>query len=71
MTKKKAVVLEPKGLSDTFGNSRKTDLRINEKIVFGLLAIAVLFVGLWPASLLEIMQLSSQKLIGRIVYVFI
>ncbi len=43
------------------------DLNAREFIVLGILAIAVLVVGLWPAPLLEIMQVSVRNLVEHIV----
>ncbi|MEZ5513842.1 MAG: NADH-quinone oxidoreductase subunit M [Steroidobacteraceae bacterium] len=43
------------------------DLNSREFIVLGMLAIAVLVVGLWPAPLLEVMQVSVRNLVEHIV----
>lgn len=39
-----------------------TDLNGREFLVLGLLAAAVLLVGLWPAPLLDVMRASTQHL---------
>src|ERR1700761_5788980 len=39
-----------------------TDLNAREFLVLGILAIAVLLVGLWPAPLLDVMRASTQHL---------
>jgi NADH-quinone oxidoreductase subunit M len=41
------------------------DLNIREFIVLGVLAIAVLLLGVWPAPLLEITQASVQHLVDQ------
>jgi NADH-quinone oxidoreductase subunit M len=43
-----------------------TDLNVREFIILGLLAVAVLIVGLWPAPLLEVMQATVQHLVQQI-----
>ncbi|MSR01008.1 MAG: NADH-quinone oxidoreductase subunit M [Gammaproteobacteria bacterium] len=42
------------------------DLNGREALVLGALAVAVLALGLWPAPLLEIMQVSTQHLVAQI-----
>ena len=42
------------------------DLNAREFIVLGVLAVAVLVVGLWPAPLLEVMQATVQHLVQQI-----
>jgi NADH-quinone oxidoreductase subunit M len=41
------------------------DLNVREFIVLGVLAIAVLLLGVWPAPLLEITQASVQHLVDQ------
>src|SRR5678815_1581454 len=43
-----------------------TDLNVREFIVLGMLAIAVLAMGLWPAPLLEVTQATVQHLVQQI-----
>jgi NADH-quinone oxidoreductase subunit M len=43
-----------------------TDLNYREFIVLGMLAIAVLVMGLWPAPLLEVTQATVQHLVQQI-----
>jgi NADH-quinone oxidoreductase subunit M len=43
-----------------------TDLNAREYITLGMLAIAVLVVGLWPAPLLEVTQATVQHLVQQI-----
>jgi NADH-quinone oxidoreductase subunit M len=42
------------------------DLNFREFFILGLLAVAVLVVGLWPAPLLEVMQATVQHLVQQI-----
>jgi NADH-quinone oxidoreductase subunit M len=42
------------------------DLNGREFLVLGVLAAAVLLLGLWPAPLLELMQESVRHLVGQI-----
>jgi NADH-quinone oxidoreductase subunit M len=42
------------------------DLNVREFLILGLLAVAVLVVGLWPAPLLEVMQATVQHLVQQI-----
>ena len=42
------------------------DLNCREFIILGMLAVAVLAVGLWPAPLLEVMQATVQHLVQQI-----
>jgi NADH-quinone oxidoreductase subunit M len=42
------------------------DLNVREFIILGMLAVAVLVVGLWPAPLLEVMQATVQHLVQQI-----
>jgi len=42
------------------------DLNYREFIILGVLAIAVLVVGLWPAPLLEVMQATVHHLVQQI-----
>jgi NADH-quinone oxidoreductase subunit M len=42
------------------------DLNSREFLVLGILAAAVLLVGLWPAPLLEVMQGSTQHLVQQL-----
>ena len=42
------------------------DLNSREFLVLGILAVAVLAVGLWPAPLLEVMQGSTQHLVQQL-----
>jgi NADH-quinone oxidoreductase subunit M len=44
------------------------DLNGREFLVLGLLAVAVLLVGLWPAPLLDVMRASTQHLAEQILY---
>lgn len=41
------------------------DLYFPEKLVFSLLAIAVIWLGVWPEPLLNMMQVSSQQLVEQ------
>jgi NADH-quinone oxidoreductase subunit M len=43
------------------------DLSFSEKLIFLLLAIAVLWLGLWPAPLLDLMHASSNHLIEQMI----
>ena len=43
------------------------DLNGREFIVLGVLAVAVLPLGLWPAPLLEVMQATVQHLVEQVV----
>jgi NADH-quinone oxidoreductase subunit M len=43
-----------------------TDLNNREFLVLGLLAVAVLLVGLWPAPLIDVMSASVDNLVTRI-----
>ena len=43
------------------------DLNGREFLILGVLAAAVLLLGIWPAPLLELMQASVQHLVGQIV----
>jgi NADH-quinone oxidoreductase subunit M len=43
-----------------------TDLNAREFFNLGLLAVAVLVVGLWPAPLLEVMQVTVRHLVEQI-----
>ncbi len=43
-----------------------TDLNAREFIILGMLAVAVLVVGVWPAPLLEVMQSTVQNLVQQI-----
>ena len=43
-----------------------TDLNGREFVVLGILALAVLLVGLWPAPLVEVMSVSVSQLIEHI-----
>jgi NADH-quinone oxidoreductase subunit M len=42
------------------------DLNYREFIILGVLAIAVLVVGLWPAPLTDIMEATVQHLVQQI-----
>ena len=42
------------------------DLNHREFFILGLLAVAVLIVGLWPAPLLEVMQATVRHLVEQI-----
>jgi len=42
------------------------DLGHREFIVLGILAIAVLLVGLWPAPLVDMMSVTLQELLERV-----
>jgi NADH-quinone oxidoreductase subunit M len=42
------------------------DLNIREFIILGMLAVAVIVVGVWPAPLLEVMQATVQHLVQQI-----
>jgi NADH-quinone oxidoreductase subunit M len=42
------------------------DLNYREFFILGLLAVAVLIVGLWPAPLLEVMQTTVRHLVEQI-----
>ena len=44
------------------------DLNRREFIVLGVLAISVLFIGLWPAPLVDMMNATIEHLIERIGY---
>ena len=41
------------------------DLNRREFIVLGILAIAVLLVGLWPAPLIDMMEVTIQHLVEQ------
>jgi NADH-quinone oxidoreductase subunit M len=43
------------------------DLNAREFLILGVLAVAVLLLGVWPAPLLELMQASVQHLVEQIV----
>ena len=43
-----------------------TDLNGREFLVLGVLAVAVLLVGLWPAPLLDVMRVTTQHLAQQI-----
>jgi NADH-quinone oxidoreductase subunit M len=43
------------------------DLNAREFLILGVLAVAVLLLGIWPAPLLELMQASVQHLVEQIV----
>jgi NADH-quinone oxidoreductase subunit M len=43
------------------------DLNGREFLILGVLAVAVLLLGIWPAPLLELMQASVQHLVEQIV----
>ena len=43
------------------------DLNAREFLILGVLAVAVLLLGIWPAPLLEVMQASVQHLVEQIV----
>ena len=43
-----------------------TDLEGREFVVLGILAVAVLLVGLWPAPLVEMMSVTIQELLVRV-----
>jgi NADH-quinone oxidoreductase subunit M len=43
-----------------------SDLNSREKLILGVLAIAVLWLGLWPAPLLEVMEPSVQNLLEHL-----
>ena len=43
-----------------------TDLNGREFLVLGVLAVAVLLVGLWPAPLLDVMHATTQHLAQQI-----
>ncbi len=49
------------------GVASLTDLNAREFLVLGVLAIAVLLLGVWPAPLLEIMQASIRHLVEQAV----
>jgi NADH-quinone oxidoreductase subunit M len=42
------------------------DLNIREFVILGMLALAVIIVGVWPAPLLEVMQATIQHLVQQI-----
>jgi NADH-quinone oxidoreductase subunit M len=42
------------------------DLNIREFAILGMLAVAVIIVGVWPAPLLEVMQATVQHLVQQI-----
>ncbi len=42
------------------------DLNRREFIVLGVLAVSVLFIGLWPAPLVDMMNATIEQLIERI-----
>ena len=44
------------------------DLNGREFLVLGLLALAVLLVGLWPAPLLDVMRASTQHLAEQLLF---
>ena len=44
------------------GHAALKDLKGHEFLVLGVLAVAVLLVGLWPAPLLDVMRASTQHL---------
>ncbi|HZD52086.1 MAG TPA: NADH-quinone oxidoreductase subunit M, partial [Woeseiaceae bacterium] len=43
-----------------------TDLNARERVVLGVLALAVLLVGLWPAPLVDMMAASVERLVDQI-----
>ncbi len=43
------------------------DLNARELLVLGILALAVLLLGLWPAPLLEVMGPTIQQLLEQMV----
>ena len=43
-----------------------TDMNDREKVVLGVLAVAVLWLGLWPQPLLEVMEPSVQNLLEHL-----
>ena len=43
-----------------------TDVNVREFIVLGVLAVAVLLLGLWPAPLLEVMRPTVENLVLQI-----
>lgn len=45
-----------------------TDLRVNEKITFTLLAFVIILFGVWPNLLLNIVHKASHNLVGQVVY---
>ena len=58
------MALRISGLSKTYPNGVRAlkDLNGREFLVLGLLAAAVLLVGLWPAPLLDVMRATTQHL---------
>ena len=49
------------------GVAKLDDLNAREFLILGVLAVAVLLLGIWPAPLLELMQASVQHLVEQIV----
>ncbi|HEY8538195.1 MAG TPA: hypothetical protein VIL28_04965, partial [Steroidobacteraceae bacterium] len=43
-----------------------TDVNSRELIVLGVLAVAVLLLGIWPAPLLEVMRPTIEQLVQQI-----
>ncbi len=43
-----------------------SDLNRREFIVLGILAVAVLLIGVWPAPLIDMMNVTSEHLIEQI-----
>ena len=43
-----------------------TDVNAREFVVLGVLAVAVLLLGLWPAPLLEVMRPTVENLVQQI-----
>jgi NADH-quinone oxidoreductase subunit M len=43
-----------------------TDVNMREFVVLGVLAVAVLLLGLWPAPLLEVMRPTVENLVQQI-----
>jgi NADH-quinone oxidoreductase subunit M len=43
-----------------------TDVNVREFVVLGVLAVAVLLLGLWPAPLLEVMRPTVENLVQQI-----
>jgi NADH-quinone oxidoreductase subunit M len=60
----KRVVFGEVGNSDV---AALDDINRREAVVLGTLAVAVLFIGLWPAPLIELMDASVGQLLEHIV----
>jgi NADH-quinone oxidoreductase subunit M len=46
--------------------AKLTDLNHREFVVLGILALAVLLVGVWPAPLVEMMEVTIEALVQQV-----